>query len=128
MTNRSRWATPLVGIVLAVMIGAVEYHRTGSAGEGLVTFSIVAGYALLVLVLQSRSETVSLLAGHPVDERWNSINDRALARAANVMAVFLSGAFVVAEVSGGDAMPYAWSALVLVGAYFTSTLWYRSRS
>ena len=128
MTNRDNWATPITGVLLAVMIGAVEYQRTGSAVEGLVAFLIVAGYALLVLVLQSRSETASLLAGRPVDERWSSINDRALARAANVMAVFLAAAFVVVEVTGGDAMPYAWSALVLVVAYVTATLWYRWRS
>ncbi len=126
--TRSKLVTPAFGLVLAAMIGAVEYHRTGSAGEAAVAFAIVAGYALFVLVLQFRSETASLLAGLPVDERWASINDRSLARAAQAMAVFLAGSFVVVELTGGDAMPYAWSALVLVVAYLSATLWYRWRS
>jgi hypothetical protein len=127
LKNRSRWVTPAVGFVLAIMIGAIEYHRTGSAPEAAVAFAIVAGYAAMVLVLQTRSETASLLAGLPVDERWYTINDRSLARAARVMAVFLSVSFVGVELTGGDAKPYAWSALVLVVAYLASTLWYRSR-
>ncbi len=128
MKNRNRWITPVFGVVLALAIAAVEYHRTGSAAEGALAFAIVAGYAVFVLVLQSRSETASLLAGLPVDERWMSINHRALAAAAQVMAVFLSAAFIGTEFAGGDAMPYAWSALVLVVAYLTATLWYRWRS
>lgn len=128
MKNRNRWITPGFGLLLAVVMAAVDYHRSGSAQEALVAFAIVAGYSLFVLVLQSRSETASLLAGLPVDERWISINDRALARAAQVMAVFLSVLFVGVELTGGDAMPYAWSALVLVVAFLTATLWYRWRS
>ncbi len=128
MKNRSKWVTPAFGLAMATLIAAVDYHRGGSAAEALVSFGIVAGYSLFLLVLQSRSETASLLAGLPVDERWISINDRALARSAQVMAVFLSAAFITLEFTGGDAMPYAWSALVLVVAFLTATVWYRWRS
>jgi hypothetical protein len=68
----------------------------------------VAGYALLLLVLQSRSDVASVLSGLPRDERWESINLRALSLAAQVVAVALVAAFLVTSFGSGDPTPYAW--------------------
>jgi hypothetical protein len=63
----------------------------------------VAGYAIALRLLQSRSDMASLLSGLPRDERWDSINLRALSLAAQVIAVVLVGAvFAVAYLGGLD--------------------------
>ena len=129
MTNRwSKWVVPIFGLVLGLLIAAAELAQHASLADALVGFAIVAAYALAILLLQSRSETVSLLSGLPVDERWASINQRALASAAQIIALVLLGAFIIVEFGGGDAMPYAAMAAVLGVAYLGSMMWYRWRS
>jgi len=129
MTNRwSKWVVPIFGLVLGLLIAAAELAQHASLADALVGFAIVAAYALAILLLQSRSETVSLLSGLPVDERWASINQRALASAAQIIALVLLGAFIIVEFGGGDAMPYAAMAAVFGVAYLGSMMWYRWRS
>ena len=128
MTTRSRWITPVFGFVVAGAMFVVEFHRTGSAWEAGLGGAIVAGYSLAILALRSRSETVGALAGFPVDERWASINQRALAFAAQLFAVVVVTVFLIVEVSGGDAMPYAWMAIVITVGWLFGLIWYRSRS
>jgi hypothetical protein len=119
---------PIFGLVLGLLIAAAELAQHASLADALVGFAIVAAYALAILLLQSRSETVSLLSGLPVDERWASINQRALASAAQIIALVLLGAFIIVEFGGGDAMPYAAMAAVFGVAYLGSMMWYRWRS
>ena len=129
MTNRwSKWVVPIIGLFLGLLISAAELAQHASLAEALLGFAIVAAYALAILLLQSRSETMSLLSGLPVDERWASINQRALASAAQIIALVLLGAFIIVEFGGGDAMPYAAMAAVLGVAYLGSMMWYRWRS
>jgi hypothetical protein len=78
-------------------------------------------------VLQSRSDMASLLSGLPRDERWESINLRALSLAGQLIAVVLVGAFLVTQF-GGDSTPYAWVGAVFGVGYLGGLLWYRSRS
>ena len=70
----------------------------------------------------------SLLSGLPRDERWESINLRALSLAAQVIAVVLVGAFLVTQFSGGDADTYARLGAVFAAAYLGGLVWYRRRS
>lgn len=128
MKNRSKWITPVFGVLIGTVMGIVEYHRNGSAPEALTVFAIVVGYSVAVLVLQRRSEVAGLFAGVPVDERWRAINTMALAGTAQVLAVVLVVSFLGVELTGGDPMPYAWTAAVLALTYVAFTLWYRWRS
>ena len=96
--------------------------------QAALAFGIVAAYALGLRLLQSRSETASLLSGLPIDERWESINLRALSLAAQLVAVVLVGAFLVTQFGGGDSTPYAWVGAVFAVAYLGGLAWYRSRS
>jgi hypothetical protein len=129
VTNRLyKWFVPAVALVLGLLIAFAEMGQHASAVQVVLAFVIVGSYALALVFLQSRSETASLLAGMPVDERWTSINQRALAAAAQVIAVATVGAFIVVEYSGGDAMPYAAMAAIFGLAYLGSILWYRWRS
>jgi precorrin-3B methylase len=128
MTTMSRWFVPVVGIVLGLLIAAAELGRNASPWEAVVSFAIVAGYALALRAFQSRSDMASVLSGLPRDERWTSINVRALSIAAQVMAIVLVGGFLVAQVSGGDADTYARLGAIFAVAYLGGLGWYRWRS
>jgi hypothetical protein len=127
-TGMSKWVVPAVGFVLGLLIAAAELGRQASPAQAGVAFAIVAGYAIVLRVLQSRSDVASLLSGLPRDERWESINVRALSLAAQLIAVVLVGAFLVARFGGADATPYAWLGAVFAVAYLGGLVWYRSRS
>jgi Na+/H+ antiporter NhaD/arsenite permease-like protein len=127
MTGMSKWAVPAVGFVVGLLVAAAELGRRATPLQAALAFAIVAAYALGLRLLQSRSETASLLSGLPVDERWESINNRALALAAQVIAVIILVVFLVTEYEGGDAMPYALLEAAFAAAYFGGILWYRWR-
>jgi len=127
-TGLTKWVVPAVGFVLGLLFAAAELGRQASLAQAAVAFAIVAAYAIALRVLQSRSDMASLLSGLPRDERWESINLRALSLAAQVIAVVLVGAFLVAQFGGGDATPYAWVGAVFAVAYLGGLVWYRSRS
>lgn len=127
-TSASKWFVPAVGIVVGLLIAASELGRNASPWEAALAFAIVAGYVIVLRVLQSRSDMASLLSGLPRDERWESINLRALSLAAEVIALVLVGAFLVTQFSGGDPTPYAQLGAVFALAYLSGLVWYRSRS
>jgi hypothetical protein len=128
MTSLSKWFVPAAGVILGLLIAAAEMGRNASPWQAALAFAIVAGYAIALRVLQSRSDMASLLSGLPRDERWESINLRALSLAAQVMAVVLVAAFLVTQFGGGDATPYAWLGALFAVAYLGGLVWYRSRS
>jgi hypothetical protein len=128
MTTLSRWFVPAIGLVLGLLIAAAELGRNASPWQAILAFAIVAGYALALRALQSRSDMASLLSGLPRDERWESINVRALSLAAQVIAVVLVGAFLVTQFTGGDTDTYARLGAIFAAAYLGGLIWYRSRS
>ena len=128
MTTLSKWFVPAVGFVLGILIAAAELGRNAAPWQAALSFAIVAGYALALRALQSRSDVASLLSGLPRDERWESINNRALSLAAQVLAVVLTAAFIIAQFSGGDADTYARLGALFAVAYLGGLIWYRRRS
>jgi hypothetical protein len=124
----SRWIVPAVGFVLGLLIAAALLGRDASVAQAAIAFVIVAGYALALRALQSRSDLASVLSGLPTDERWASINLRALSLAAQIIAIALVAAFLVAQFGGADATPYAWLGAVFAVTYLGGLIWYRSRS
>ena len=128
MTTLSKWFVPAIGFVLGLLIAAAEMGRNAAPWQAALAFVIVAGYALALRALQSRSDMASLLSGLPRDERWESINLRALSLAAQVIAVVLVGAFLVTQFTGGDADTYARLGAVFAAAYLGGLVWYRRRS
>jgi Na+/H+ antiporter NhaD/arsenite permease-like protein len=124
----SRWFVPAVALVIGSLIVAAELGGGSKPLQAVIGFAIVAVYAIGLLVLQSRSDVARVLSGLPPDERWESINNRALSTSAQVIAVVLVGAFVISSFQGADPMPYAWTAAVFSLAYLGSLAWYRARS
>ena len=127
-TRMSSWIVPIVGLVLGVLIAAALLGRQANPAQAGVAFAIVAGYALGLHALQSRSDMASLLSGLPRDERWESINLRALSMTAQLLAVALVVAFLATEFGGGDATVYMWLGALFGATYLGSLVWYRSRS
>ena len=126
-TGIGKWMVPVAGFVLGLLIAAALLATQGPL-QAAIAFVIVAGYGMVVWVLQSRSDVASLLMGQPRDERWESINLRALSLAGQVMAVALLAAFLVTQFGGSDATPYAWLGALLAVTYLGGILWYRQRS
>lgn len=124
----TRWVVPAVALVLGLLITVSLLGPDTSAAEVAISFVIVVGYAVMLVALQSRSDVASLLSGMPRDERWDTINLRALSLAAQVLAVALVAAFLVTRFQGGDAMPYALMGGLFGFAYLGGIAWYRARS
>jgi hypothetical protein len=124
----TRWLVPAVALVLGLLIAASQLGPSASPAQAAISFAIVAGYAIVLVALQSRSDVASLLSGMPRDERWDTINLRALSLAAQVLAVALVAAFLVTQFRGGDAMPYALMGGLFGLAYLGGIAWYRARS
>lgn len=123
----SGWWLVLVGLAVGGVLGAADLMATGSSGRALTDVAIVAGYTVLLALLRSRSDTASVLAGTPVDERWESINLHALAGAGLVAAVVSLGGLVLAEVTGHDGFGFVIVAGAVGIAYIGGILWYRWR-
>ncbi len=127
MTRMNRWLVPAVGFVIGLLMAAAALGRNATPLQAFIAFAICAAYALGLRLRQSRSETASLLSGLPVDERWESINMKALAMAGAAIAVILVAAFLITEFGGGDWMPYAWLGATFAIFYLGGILWYRWR-
>jgi Na+/H+ antiporter NhaD/arsenite permease-like protein len=128
LTTFSKWLVPAVGFVIGALMSLALIGRNAAPWQVALSFAIVAGYALALRFLQSRSETASLLSGMPADERWEAINQKSLSNAAQVMAVVLVVAFLWISFTGGDVLPYAWVGAVFAVAYLGSIAWYRIRN
>ena len=109
-----------VGVVVGLAIGAAELAGGGPPWRAAISTAIPIGYAVLVTLLARRSETVSVLAGRPVDERWELMNQEAAAWALGLSAIVVIAAFIVADATGGDWLPYAFIGSVMAAAYVLS--------
>lgn len=111
-----------VGIAVGFVIGAAELVSGEPPWRALVATLIPIGYGALVTVLARRSDTASVLAGRPIDERSEHINQEASAWALGLTAIVILGAFIVATAVQGDWAPYALIGAVMAAAYAGSLL------
>jgi hypothetical protein len=128
VTSTGSWTVPIVGFVIGILIALSLLGSDATPAEAAISFAFVAGYAILLRVLQTRSDVASLLSGMPTDERWEWINHRALSLAAQVIAIALVGAFIVTQFNRADATPFAWLGGLFAVTYLGGILWYRQRS
>lgn len=118
----------VVGVVVGAILGGAEIAGGGPAWRVATSALIPIGWALAVAILGRNSETMSVLAGRPVDERYAHMNLEASAWALGVTAVAGLGAFVVADATRGDWAPYAFMCAVMAAAYVASLVIIRLRS
>lgn len=110
----------VVGVIAGLGIGAAELIDGGTPLRAAISTAIPIAYAVLVTLLARRSETASVLAGRPVDERWALMNQEAAAWALGLSAIVVVAAFIVTDATGGDWLPYAFTGAVMAAAYVVS--------
>ena len=122
------YGAALSGLVIGAVLIGIELSQGASVAGALGGLIIIVLYSLGLFILQNRSETISTLAGRPVDERWTQINTQALAVAATFAAIVSLGGFAVMEALGRDNWQFAFMCLVVAGGYFGGLIWFRWRS
>jgi hypothetical protein len=124
-----RWWLVLFGVALGGVMGSADLATNGSPSRAVtdVTMAILVGYTLVLMVFRGRSETASVLAGHPVDERWQAINLHAVAAAGMIGAFVALGGFIAAEETGHDWSGFAIVAAAIGAGYVGGVIWFRWR-
>jgi hypothetical protein len=101
---KSRWILPAFSLVLgAAMLAAMWVG--GSLRDGLYSFAVMAGVALLLL-LGGKSETIRGLRGDGRDERFAMMDVRATAFAGSVVIAVIIIAWLVEVARGHSGSPY----------------------
>ena len=123
---RSKWFLPLFILGLGLLVLAVSWVG-GQLGVGVYALAVMVGFALLVLLLTGRSETIrGLTVGR--DERFAQIDLRATAVAGLALIVALIVAFVVEIARGHSGNPYSWLAAIFGLTYVLAIAFFRWRS
>lgn len=117
----------ITGTILGLVLAAGDLISGASPAHAMIALAIVLGWAVLVTVVGRRSETFSVLAGRPVDERWAQIGVHASAVAFGISALAVVFLVVVAEVQHGDPLPYALVGALMGASYLVSVAWFRLR-
>src|SRR5262249_58578488 len=104
--TKSKWFQPLFAVALGLLVFVAQWIG-GDPGSGLVSFAILAG-AGLVLLLGGRSETIRGLRGDGRDERFRQIDIHATALAGLAVITAVIVAFVVELARGHSGAPYSW--------------------
>jgi hypothetical protein len=123
---RSKWFLPL----FAVFLGAVFFAAQaigGDPGGGAISFAILAGVGLAVL-LGGRSETIRGLRGDGRDERFAKMDIHATALAGMAIITAIIVAFLVEIAQGKDGMPYSWLGAIGGLTYIAAIVVFRLRS
>ena len=123
--TRTKWFLPLFAVALGFVVFIAQWIG-GDPRGGLVSFAIVAGFGLLVL-LGGRSETIRGLRGDGRDERFRTIDIHATA----IAGLAVIGAIIIASLvelaRGDDPGPYGWLAAVGGIAYLAAVIVFRIR-
>jgi arginine exporter protein ArgO len=125
--RRRALATALVGLSVGAALIATEVWNGAPVTRAIGGLAFLLAFVTVLLVFQMRSETVSTLAGDPVDERWKIINDKALVGAANISAVVALAGFGISELMGRDNWQFALMAIVISLSYLAGLIWHRGR-
>ena len=123
--TRTKWFLPLLAFALGLVVFIAQWIG-GDPRSGLVSFAIVAGFGLLVL-LGGRSETVRGLRGDGRDERFRKIDIHATAIAGLAVISAIIVATLVEFARGRGPGPYGWLAAVGAIAYLAAIVVFRIR-
>jgi hypothetical protein len=123
--NRTFWATPALSLGMGVVLLGAAWAG-GQPGLGVTMLAVMAGFAVLLVVVSRRSETVQGLLDRR-DERLAGIDLAATAAAGSAVIAADLVAFAVDLARGGDGMPYAWLGAVGGLAYAVAVVALRLR-
>jgi hypothetical protein len=123
--TKSKWFAPLFAGGLGAVVFIAQWIG-GDPGSGLVSFAILAG-AGLVLLLGGRSETIRGLRGDGRDERFRQIDVHATALAGLAVITAVIVAFLVELARGHSGSPYAWLGAIGGITYLAAIVVFRIR-
>jgi hypothetical protein len=117
------WSTVGLCVAFGVAFAAIgiAHHDTGFAVTAAV---VMVGYGIVLVGFARRSETVSLLGRHPLDERQSTLQSQALATTGGVLIVALVVATIWALAVRSSQAPTLTALCALAGITFiASTAW-----
>jgi peptidoglycan/LPS O-acetylase OafA/YrhL len=123
--TRTRWFLPLFAVALGVLAFIAQWIG-GDPDSGLISFAILAGFGLLVL-LGGRSEMIRGLRGDGSDERFRKIDIHATAIAGLAVISAIIIASLVELARGHNPGPYGWLAAIGAIAYLGAIIVFRMR-
>ena len=120
MTTIVRSPVLVVGVLVGLAIGAAELVGSGQAWRALLSGAIPIAYAAVVTIVGRRSDSLSVLAGRPIDERAAHVSQEASTWAFGLSAIVVVAAVAWQIAIRGDWAPYAAIAAVMATAYLGS--------
>ena len=110
----------VVGIIVGLALGAAEMLGSGNAWRAILSAGIPIVYGAVVTIVGRRSDSLSVLAGRPIDERAAHVNEEASTWAFGLSAIVVVAAVAWQIAIRGDWAPYAAIAAVMATAYLGS--------
>ena len=123
--TKSKWFLPLFAVALGLIVFIAQWIG-GNPESGLVSFAILAGTGVLVL-LGGRSETIRGLRGDGRDERFRMIDIHATALAGLAVITAIIVAFLVELARGHNGNPYSWLGAIGGVTYIAAIIIFRIR-
>ena len=123
--TKSKWFLPLFAVALGLIVFIAQWIG-GNPGSGLVSFAILAGAGVLVL-LGGRSETIRGLRGDGRDERFRTIDIHATALAGLAVITAIIVGFLVELARGHNGHPYSWLGAIGGITYIAAIIIFRIR-
>jgi hypothetical protein len=122
VTTVMRSPVLVIGVALGLALGAAELVGSGEAWRALVSGGIPIAYAAVVTIVARRNDSLSVLAGRPIDERAEHVSGEASTWAFGLTAIAVVAAVAWQTASKGDWAPYAAVAVIMAVAYLGSLL------
>jgi len=110
----------VVGVIVGLALGAAELVGSGDPRRAIVSSGIPIVYGVVVTLVARRSDSLSVLAGRPIDERAAHFNEEASTWAFGLTAIVVVAAVAWEIAMRGDWAPYAVVAVVMAAAYLGS--------
>ncbi|MBW8804580.1 MAG: DUF2178 domain-containing protein [Catenulisporales bacterium] len=116
-----RWAVPALGLAFGVAFPAILLARH-DVPMAVTALAIMIAYVAVLVFGSKRWEAAAVLRGQTTDERRQAIDQQAAAMTLRVLALVLSGGYVVSLVRGTGESTWAALGAVLGGVYIGSTI------
>ena len=123
--TKTKWFLPLFAVALGGIVFVAQWIG-GDPHSGLVSFAILAGAGLLLL-LGGRSETIRGLRGDGRDERFRMIDIHATALAGVAVIYAVIVMFVIELARGHNGNPYGWLGAIGGITYIAAIVIFRIR-
>jgi len=123
--TKTKWFLPLFAVALGAIVFVAQWIG-GDPHSGLVSFAILAGAGLLLL-LGGRSETIRGLRGDGRDERFRMIDIHATALAGVAVIYAVIVMFVIELARGHNGNPYGWLGAIGGITYIAAIVIFRIR-